>query len=307
MDHAERGVAVGHVVRDHAESAQIEDAVDVDLLRVHFAVDAVDVLDARGDRALDALLLQTQLKLQLNVAHEALQRVHARVQIFRDRLIALRVEVAQGEVLQLPLDALHAQPVRDRGVDLHRLERLDALLLRGLVVHRAHVVQAVGHFDEDHADVVRHGEEHFAQILHLLLFLRHEGHARQLCHALHEIRHRRAEALCDVLVRDGGVLHAVVQQGGHDAVLVQSHFGRDDRGRDAVGHIGRAVLALLSGVGALGHLKGGADAAEIEVVAARGDLLLQHAVVRLYVIDAGLFFLFRIHIFSSLPKGVSAG
>ena len=260
VNYAQRGVAVGHVVRDHAEGAEVEDAVDVDLLRVHFAVDAVDMLDARGDRALDALGLQARMDLRLNVAHEALERVHARVQIFRDRLIAIRVEVAQGEVLQLPLDALHAQPVRDGGVDLHRLERFDALLLLGLVVHRAHIVQAVRHFDEDHADIVRHGEEHLAQIFHLLLFLRHEGHARQLRHALHEIRHRGAEAAGDVLVRDGRVLHAVVQQGGHDAVLVQSHLGRDDRGRNAVRHVGRAVLALLPGVGALGHLKGGAHA-----------------------------------------------
>ena len=54
-------------------------------------------------------------------------------------------------------------------------------------------MQAVGNFDEDDADVLRHGHEHLAQIFHLLLFHRRILHARQLCDALDQIRDRLAE------------------------------------------------------------------------------------------------------------------
>ena len=47
--------------------------------------------------------------------------------------------------------ALHAQAVGDGGVDLHRLERLLTLLVGGLILHRAHIVRAVGDLDEDDA------------------------------------------------------------------------------------------------------------------------------------------------------------
>ena len=43
VDDAEHVVAVGDRVHDDAKRAQVENAVDVELLRVHFAVDAVDV------------------------------------------------------------------------------------------------------------------------------------------------------------------------------------------------------------------------------------------------------------------------
>ena len=41
-----------------------------------------------------------------------------------DLVEAGRVEVLERKVLQLPLHALHTEPVGDGGVYLHRLERL---------------------------------------------------------------------------------------------------------------------------------------------------------------------------------------
>ena len=38
-----------------------------------------------------------------------------------------------------------------------------------LVLHGAHIVQPVTDLDEDDPDVLGHGQQHFAQILHLLL------------------------------------------------------------------------------------------------------------------------------------------
>ena len=39
-----------------------------------------------------------------------------------------------------------------------------------LILERAHIVQAVGQFDDDNPDVLRHGDEHFT-IIFVLVFL----------------------------------------------------------------------------------------------------------------------------------------
>ncbi len=275
VDQAEHVIAVRDRAHDHAEGAEVEDPVHVQLLRVHLAVDGVDVFDAAEDRAVEPLGLQPRLDLRLHAVHEGLQRGHLRVEPVGDLLVALRVEVLQRQILQLPLGLLHAEAVGDGGVDLHRLKGLGALLLRRLIGHGAHVVQTVGDLDEDDADVLGHRHEHLAQILHLLLFLGRVLHARQLGDALHDVRDGRAEAVGNVGVGHAGVLDHVMQQRRDDRVLVQPKVNGDVRRRDAVRHVGRAVLAHLPGVRRARHIVGGADALHVHGVAARADLLLQ--------------------------------
>jgi len=61
------------------------------------------------------------------------------------------------------------RPVRQRRVDVQRLLR-DALLRVGThVLQRAHVVRAVGQFDQDDPDVLGHRDQHLAEVLRLLL------------------------------------------------------------------------------------------------------------------------------------------
>ena len=84
---------------------------------------------------------------------------------------ALGLEHLEREVLELPLDLPDPEPLGERGVDLHRLAG-DALLLLGRQpVQRAHVVQAIGELDEDDPDVLRHREQHLADVLGLLLLV----------------------------------------------------------------------------------------------------------------------------------------
>ena len=175
------------------------------------------------------------------------------------------------------------------GIDLHRLEGLDALLDLALVGHRAHVVQTVRHLDEDDADILCHGEQHLAQVFHLLLLDAGILHARQLRDALDDVRDGGAEVAGNVLVREARVLDAVVQERGDDGVLVKAHLRRDDRRGNAVGDVGRAVLALLPRVGAVGQLKGRAHAPQLHREIGGGDGLFQLGVVLLQII---LFFLF---------------
>ena len=78
------------------------------------------------------------------------------------------VEGGEGQVFQLPAHRLDAQPVGQRSVDLQRLLGLLELLLLAQVAESAHVVQPVGQLDEDHPDILGHGDDHLADVLGLL-------------------------------------------------------------------------------------------------------------------------------------------
>ena len=95
-----------------------------------------------------------------------------------DLLVLARVQRREREVLELPLDRVDTQPVRQRRVDLERLARLLDLLLLGHRLDRAHVVQAVGELDQDDPHVGGHRDHHLAVVLGLRLVARLEGDAR---------------------------------------------------------------------------------------------------------------------------------
>jgi hypothetical protein len=79
-----------------------------------------------------------------------------------DLLIDLRVERREGQVLEFPLDGVHAQPVGQRGEDLQRLAGFPGGGFGGDEAPRAGIVEAVREFDHEDADVLGHGNNHFA-------------------------------------------------------------------------------------------------------------------------------------------------
>ncbi len=103
------------------------------------------------------------------------------------------IEIAQALVLDLPLDLPDSEPVRDRRIDVERLARDRLAFCVGKARERAHVVQAIGEFDDDDADVFGHRQEHLAKVFDLRVFLRLVGDPRELGHALDELRDLVAE------------------------------------------------------------------------------------------------------------------
>ena len=254
------------------------------------------MLDAAIDGGLDAIGVQAGLDFFLHAVHEAFQVAHLGLQRRGDLLIAGRVQVLEGQVLQLPLGPLHAQAVGDGGIDFHGLQGFGALFIRRLVGHGAHIVKPVGDLDEDDADVLGHGHKHLTQIFHLLILFAGVLNPGQLGDALHNIRHRVAELAGNVIMGQVGVLDHIVKQGGDDGILVQAHVHGNIRRGHAVGHIGGAVLPELAGMGQAGHVIGGPDAPQVHAGAGfldLGDEIVKHFIRIKELI--GFFFLL-IHI-----------
>ena len=275
MDNAQHIIAVGYRVNDDTKSTQVEYTVDIELLRIHFAVDTVDMLYSAVYRDLKPLLLEALFYFRFDRGHEAFERIHAVVECIGYLLVARRVKVHQCEVLKLPFGSLHTETVRDGGVYLHRLQRFLALLFLGLIGHGTHIMQAVGDLYENYADVLGHCHKHLAQVFHLLVFLAGVLHPRELCNSLDDICDRLAELLCNIAVGKIGVLYNVVQQRRNYRVLVKPHIGGDVSRGDTVRDIGRAVLAQLTGVGKLCHMVGSLYPAHVHIHAAVADFFAQ--------------------------------
>ena len=185
------------------------------------------MLDAAIDGAVDAHALQPLGDLHLDALHEAVVGILVLGQVVHDLVVALGIEVLEGQVLQLPLELLHAEAVRQGRVDLHGLGGLGDLLGAGLVLQGAHVVQPVGDLDEDDPDVLAHGHEHLAEILHLLLFGGGVVDPGQLGDALHQLGHGAAKELYQLIEAGVGVLQAVVEQRCQDGVGIQADLHHD--------------------------------------------------------------------------------
>jgi hypothetical protein len=123
------------------------------------------------------------------------------------------VQGREAEVFQLPLDLLDPEAVGQRGVDVEGLLGDGPLAGHGHDRDGAHVVQAVGQFDEQHPPVVGHGDEHLADGGGLLGLLGVELQAVELGDAVDDRGDLVAELLGQPLGRDPGVLDGVVQQG----------------------------------------------------------------------------------------------
>lgn len=162
-----------------------------------------------------------------------------------DGAIGLRVDIAEGYLLQLLAHALHAHAPGQRRIDVHGLlGDAQALGLRHMV-EGAHVVQAVGELDQKDTDVFGDREQKLAQVFRLLGLLRHEVELLQLGQTLDQLAHFRPEQLVDLGPRRRGVLDGVVQQGDRDRRLVHVHFGEDGGDFERMREIGIAGSALL--------------------------------------------------------------
>ena len=159
-----------------------------------------------------------------------------------------RVQRLEREVLELPLERVDAEAVRERRVDLERLARLLHLLLLAEVLDRAQVVQPVGELDQDHPHVLGHRHDQLPVVLGLGVLAALELDPRQLGDALDELGDLVAELVLDRLQVGVRVLDDVVEERGGDRLLVEVQLGEDLRDAERVVDellAGAALLALV--------------------------------------------------------------
>ena len=184
----------------------------------------------------------------LHLGEKGFALLAARIDRLFHLLVTKGIEKAKTQVFEFAANFAHAQAVGDGRINLQRLFGDLVLAIGRQVLQRAHVVQAVGQFDEHHADVVDHGQHHLAQVFGLLLFARREVNFADLGDAFDDVRDLLAEFLANVDDGDRGVFDRIVQQSGGHGDRVHLHFGEDERdfqGMDEIRLAGGAALAFM--------------------------------------------------------------
>ncbi len=184
-----------------------------------------------------------------------------------DRGVALGVQGGEAEVLELGLDLLDPEPVRQRCIDVERFPGGSLLLPTWHGTDGAQIVQAVAQLDEQHAQVFRHGDEHLAEGGGLLGLFGVEVQPIELGDTVDDRRHLGPEGRLDIEHGARGVLDRVVQQRSGNGVLVETEPGHDLRHRHRVDDVGLAGLATLGGMGLGRHPVGPGDEVDLLVPA----------------------------------------
>ena len=168
MDVAQGQVAFWNGIHDDADGEDVEDVLELAVAVHHLVVDAVNVLGAPLDGAVE--VFQGHLDLQrpdngLDVLFSAFLVLNER---FDDFLVFVGIDVLEREVFQFVLEVVQTEPVGERHVDVQRLLRNGLALLGLHVPHGPHVVDAVGNLDHDDPGVLGHGRDELAVGLRLL-------------------------------------------------------------------------------------------------------------------------------------------
>ncbi|CRM84940.1 hypothetical protein [Pseudomonas sp. 22 E 5] len=193
------------------------------------------MLGAAADVGIDAGGLQLGTQLAHHIGDKALAVEPPLVQQRGNLFVLIGFEVAEGQILQLPLDMADAQAVRQRRIDVEHLAGHAVALFVVGGLHRTDRAGTFGQLDQRDAHVVDHGHQHFAQVFDLALSTQHHGLARAEAgadgghaqHAVDQLGHHRAETLADRRQRDMPFTHAAIKHGGDQRILVQLEIGED--------------------------------------------------------------------------------
>src|SRR6266498_296030 len=173
------------------------------------------------------------------------------------------MQVTECQVFQLSTKFAHTQPMRYGSIDIHRLLSDKFSLVSAQVLQRAHVMQPIRKFDEHHAHVINHRQEHLANVFRLLLLTRDIADLGNFGESIHQVSNLFAEILTDCLEVDKGVLHDVMQQTSCHRHFVQIHFGKDVGNLEWVNEVGFTRRSFLPLVFACGEEISAADQIEV--------------------------------------------
>ena len=246
---------LGVRVKDDADGIQVINLLEADSLGLHLFPDRIRRLDSLLDFEVEARPGKRLLDGQHELRHLPAPFSHALFYAAFHLLVGRRLLETEPDVLHFRLDAVQAQPMRQRNEDEHGLgQNLVPLVLRH-VLDGAAVVQAVGQLDEHHPHVVVEGKEDALEILCL-----HAGrvqHVLDFGEPVHQQGNPVSETLPDVLDGVIRVFHHVVQEGGRDGLVAQADIVHHNlRHGNGMQHIRFSAATPHIVVGVVGKVEG---------------------------------------------------
>ncbi len=276
MNDAEHVIAVGDAVDEHADREEIVNLFERLAALLHFLEDRPEILGPAHDvPAHDPRTPQLVRQRDTHPLDRAVALDLARFHLARQYLVLFRLEILECQILELRFDAGHTEAMRQRGVQLPRLERDALALVWRQRIERAHVVQSVGKLDDDDARIARHRHQQLAVVLGLLFGGRAKGQGLDLGQAVDQVRDFAAEVAAQLLERDVGVFDHVVQERSRDGRGVHLLLGENGGHRDAVRDEVVARHALLTLMRLRAYLIGARQHVEVQSISLGRDRFRQ--------------------------------
>ena len=257
-------IAVGNRIYDDTNRTDVINLIYAFVLLIHLTVNAINMLYPGGNGVFNAAFIELGADCLFDALEHFLMLTALAFQTVYNFLVANRIQTLQGKILQLPFDLLHAQSVGNRCINLHGFQRFGALLLHSHKLNRPHIVQTIRQLNQDDTDILCHGNQHFAEILHLFLLL---GIVQlsQTGDTIHQVSNRFAELFRNLVILEVGILHTVMQQSGTDGIRIQTHFNNNSRYRNRVDDIRVTIFAFLTRMRGIGTLIRHADFIDIRI------------------------------------------
>ena len=159
MHDAERLVAVGDGLHDHAETEDVGQLLEADRFALHLAPDRIGAFAPALHLRLDAAVGKLLGELLLDLGDQMVVALGERVEPPADHVVGFRIKLAERQVIELLAHRMHAHAAGQRGIDFQRLLGGAFARLDWHEVERAHVVQPVGELDQQDAHVIGNGEQ----------------------------------------------------------------------------------------------------------------------------------------------------
>ena len=250
------GLLLGEGDVEHdADREQVVDLLEADLLVADLLVDRVDRLRPPEDPVRVAGGVEQFAQGPQEVGDVALALALGLVELAGDLPVGVGGLYLEAEVLELRLERVQPEAVGEGGVDVGGLRGDFGLLDGRHAPEGAHVVHAVGHLDEDDADVLEQGGDDLAEVLGLEALGGGVGRGVvdrrvELGEPVDESADALPEELLDLGEGDVGVLDDVVEERGDEGGRPEADLPRADRRHgDGVEHVGLARFAALLAVG----------------------------------------------------------
>ncbi len=167
VNYPERGVAVLKAFRDNAHGAHVEEFIKRQMLFLHLAPDAVDMFRTPVNLCLNALFFHGGAQMRHKLVNIVLAVDAPLMQQLCDALVFFGVQIAEAEILQLPLELADAKTVRQRRINVGALFRRQYAFIFRRVFHFAQVRDALRKFYHHAAEIIDHRQQHAAHVIDL--------------------------------------------------------------------------------------------------------------------------------------------
>ena len=125
------------------------------------------------------------------------------------------IQCFQAQIFKLHAHLVHPKAHGDRRIDIQCLtgNALDFFAIQ--YAQSAHVVQSVSQFDKNDADIPRHSQRHFLEVLSLSELNGVELHMSEFADTVYQLSNFLAKLRANIFFVDAGILYNVMQQCCH--------------------------------------------------------------------------------------------